>query len=246
MPIESRDHDTVDRRDALLRSACITAPVVMGEDTRNKIHIVGPRRVRVARHRGAPTHGSHEWPTSTPVWCWHCCHPFDTRPLPMPTKFDSHRDVFHVMGTFCSWACMKAYNSSTTSYLKNVVAEIITLFHKRCTGVLRGIRPAPPRVVLKAFGGHMTIDEFRAASERGILYDILPPRMIIHQHAVHERHIADAPRRTARNLQEVVSFENAAAKNEPLRLKRSKPLQKDRNLLERTMGITVETVAPDA
>lgn len=239
-------NDVGERRTALLRSLLIAAPVVLGEDTRNKIHIVGHRQVHVPRAGGRHPPGTNEWPVTTAVWCWHCCHPFDTRPLPMPTKYDSHRDLFHVMGTFCSWACMKSYNSDSTSYLKNVTAMYITLFHKRCTGVLRGIRPAPPRVALKAFGGHMSIDEFRGASDRGVMYDILPPRMIIHRHAVHEKHVADGPRRIARNLQEVVSFDNAAAKNEPLRLKRSKPLQKDRNLLERTMGITVETVTPDA
>lgn len=180
-----------------------------------------------------------DWPRRTDVWCWWCCHPFDTPPLPLPTRFDDRRDVFHVTGTFCSWACMKAYNSNSTSYLKNVTASVISLFHKRCTGTLGGILPAPPRLALKVFGGQMTIEEFRAASAQGRHFCTLPPRMILHSQAVeeHARRSAAERRRPAANLSAAVDFKSVATKNETLRLKRPKPLQSNRNLLERAMGI---------
>lgn len=206
---------------------------------------MGAKRVRVAGPGDARSH--HEYPTKTDQWCWYCCHPFDTKPLPMPISYDDRRDVFHVMGTFCSFACMKAYNGESSSYLKYVNATNITLFHKRCTGKLRGIRSAPPRVALKVFGGHMSIEEFRAASDKPLEYCVLPPRMILHSQALQEIDMSQQQQavtalrqrgRQAPDLGAVVNFKDVATKNETLRLKRPKPLQNNRNLLERTMGIS--------
>jgi hypothetical protein len=137
---------------------------------------------------------------------------------------------------------MKAYNLCSASYTKAIIAGIITLFHKRCTGKLRSIRAAPPRVALQVFGGHMSIEQYRAASEEPVQYEILPPRMIVHQDVIHERHETEraARPRVAKSLQDVVSFDDASTSNEPLRLKRAKPLQKNRNLLEKIMGIRIE------
>ena len=43
------------------------------------------------------------------IWCWWCCHPFETIPLELPHKYDTHRNKFYTSGTFCSWSCMKSY-----------------------------------------------------------------------------------------------------------------------------------------
>lgn len=187
---------------------------------------------------------SGDWPCSTDQWCWYCCHPFETAPLPMPLKYDNRLDMFHVMGTFCSWPCIKAYNGDSVSYMKSVIANYITLFHRRCTGRLRGIRSAPPRQALQVFGGSMSIHQFRDASNHDVEYCILPPKMVVHHHVVHEQQhasrrvaAAQAAKRPALDMAQVVSFKDVATKNETLRLKRPKPLQNNRNLLERTMGI---------
>ncbi len=190
---------------------------------------------RLDRKRVRLCEASNDWPASTDVWCWYCCHPFSGPPLPMPIKYDDRRGVFHVTGTFCSWACMKAYNSETGGYLKNVNAMHITLFHKKCTGRLGGVRPAPPRLALRVFGGKMTIEEFREASGHDRAYTLLPPKMIVHQAAIEETSGKRHPKPC--NLAETVCFKDATAKNETLRLKRPKPLQHNRNTLERTMGI---------
>lgn len=225
-------------RASLLRTWTIDAPVLLQTIETSATRLLkvsgSTKRVRVR------TESDGNWPTTTQEWCWYCCHPFDTQPLPMPIKHDSHRDVFHVMGTFCSWACMKAYNLESSSYMKYMNANNITLFHKRCTGELRRIRPAPPKQALKVFGGAMSIEEFRAASEQGLEYAVLPPHVIVHNHSIMETDTARAHK--SRNapkpdLAAVVCFKDVSTKNETLRLKRPKPLQSNRNLLERTMGI---------
>lgn len=242
--------DAADPRAAFLRARDLRVPLLGDPTPRSASRLLlvdgSTKRVRPARQ------GDGTWPTATDKWCWYCCHPFGTPPLPMPIKYDDKRDVFHVMGTFCSWACMKAFNLDSSSYMKPVNANNITLLHKRCTGSLARIRPAPPRQALAVFGGTMSIEEFRAASGRPLEYAVLPPRMIVHHHAIQETDVSrplrfttapgqerrPAPlKRAPPDLADVVDFKDVSAKNEPLRLKRPKPLQNNRNLLERTMGI---------
>lgn len=98
--------------------------------------------------------------------CWHCCHACDdgTLALPMPIDHDERTDVFTVVGTFCSFGCMKAFNSTRVSARKDVNYLNISLLARRFYGRCTRIRAAPPRNRLEAFGGSMTIDEFREAS----------------------------------------------------------------------------------
>ena len=198
-------------------------------------HVPGLDRVRCV-HGGSRLSPAD----STDVWCWHCCHPFDSPPLPMPVRYDDRRDVFHVAGTFCSWACMKAYNGSSNDYRRDVNAVVIALFRKRCTGEVGRVpvRPAPPRAMLRAFGGTMGIDEFRGASAT-TSYRQLPERMIPQRQVIEERSRAQPTTRARHDLGVSVDFTNVAIRNETLRLKRPKPLQNTKNLLERTMGINV-------
>jgi hypothetical protein len=216
----------------------------------------GKRRVRVQRRQqpasaAAASAAAADGVASARagVWCWHCCHPFDTQPLPLPIAYDDRRDVYRVMGTFCSWACMKAFNLESRSYLTPVVANIVTLFRKRCTGALRGIRPAPPRIALRVFGGRLTIEEFRAAAEGSVEHVVLPPRMIEHELVVMQRDAGAATRnrvlaaKAPPDLAAVVNFKDVSTKNETLRLKRSKPMVNTRNQLERAMGLTIASTA---
>lgn len=241
-----------DPRAALLLTCVIDSPAVLGTaaaDARrppSRMLLVNgsSKRVRVREDgSGSGTAaGTQDYPSSTDQWCWYCCHPFDGCPLPMPIKYDDRKDVYHVMGKFCSWACMKAFNSESCSYLKSVNANIITLFRKRCTKELNGIRSAPPRIALKVFGGSMSIAEFRAATDKPLEYCVLPPRMVTHHHAIQETDLAQLRLRARQHhappdLKAVVDFKDVSTKNETLRLKRPKPLQNNRNLLERTMGI---------
>lgn len=176
-----------------------------------------------------------DWPTSTTNLCWHCCHPFSGPPLPMPFRFDDKMDLFYVTGTFCSWGCVKAYNMDSSSYMRHVNSTIITLFHRRCTGATESVKPAPPRLALKAFGGTMTLEEFRGC-ERNMM--ILPPKMIMHRPVVEEIPARLRERPTPQQLQDSVSFKDATTKNDMLRLRRPKPLT-SHNQLVRTLGVQI-------
>ncbi len=165
--------------------------------------------------------------------CWYCAHPAE-RMMPMPIAYDPRTDVFHVMGSFCGFGCMKAYNFERNSYMKHVNATTISLFARRCTGQLRRIRPAPPRCALRAFGGTMSIDEFRGSEA---CWTVVPPKMVSADVVIAEQRASGRRPAKAVNLGASVDFKDVAVKNETLKLRRPKPMQTTRNALDRAMGI---------
>lgn len=119
--------------------------------------ILGSREVWVSRPRRAPPA-----PPAVERLCWHCCHGFEGRALRFPVRYDDRRRTFKVVGQFCSWACVKAYNRDRYSNLRaSLNAASIRHYMKRCTGRTDVVRGAPPREALRAFGGPMSIADFR-------------------------------------------------------------------------------------
>ena len=63
-------------------------------------------------------------------------------------------------------------------------AMALTLLKKRITGKTTTTTPSPPRLLLKAFGGYMTIEEYRA-SHVETEWTLPPPRLITQSQVVH-------------------------------------------------------------
>lgn len=105
------------------------------------------------------------WPKSTTTLCYHCSHKFKNRPLSMPIKYNEKTDTFEVFGVFCSWGCMKTYNTESNDSNRAFRNNLIFLLHGKITGNLSVIKSAPPKISLKAFGGKLSIDEFREISQ---------------------------------------------------------------------------------
>jgi hypothetical protein len=96
----------------------------------------------------------------TDIVCHWCCHLFDSNILGIPIKFkDTH---FDVIGCFCSFECMCAYNFFSGEN-SNTIWETYNLINLMAKKMLinQHIYPAPSRKCLKLFGGYMSIDEFR-------------------------------------------------------------------------------------
>ncbi len=100
-----------------------------------------------------------EWPAKTDVCCWWCCHTFETLPVGIPVNIKN--DNFLVRGIFCSFPCLNTYNRihnfTTKTYL-------IKALYSKLSGTSiysKSLSYAPPREMLKMFGGTMSIDDFR-------------------------------------------------------------------------------------
>lgn len=90
--------------------------------------------------------------------CWWCCHTFEGQPLPCPIDYDKIDNKYKVKGLFCSWECMSAYSIQNYKSL-----SFIYQFRKEMYNDLTidDIKAAPDKIVLKDFGGHLSIEEFR-------------------------------------------------------------------------------------
>jgi len=109
-------------------------------------------------------HGSEDtidqWPKETDALCWHCRHSFDGPPASIPMLYDFPNKTWHMKGVFCSFSCAKRHvldmNLFNVSSVLFSMKRVASLF-----GVHDRIVAAPPLYTLKAFGGHLEIDEFR-------------------------------------------------------------------------------------
>ncbi len=124
--------------------------------------------------------------TSKP--CWWCRHSFTTSPIGLPLEYYSHEalsrhksardatlikanlpvdmnDFFITDGLFCSFPCCKAfYNDSCrdeTKYCESLT-HLLLLYTKLTNRTLLTIPEAPHWKMLKAYGGSLTIEDFRA------------------------------------------------------------------------------------
>ena len=165
------------------------------------------------------------------MWCWWCCHEFKGTPLNMPYKHDEKRNTFRTSGTFCSWSCMKTYALDTYGINRgSIICGNMIMMRKKLFGKLGSIKPAPKRLRLVEFGGDLTIEQFR----ENLLVDDGPPK---------EAHTEPVPNilvPVVSNTSKMYEIKSASGKNEPLRLKREKPLKRDQNNLESVLGLIIK------
>ena len=176
------------------------------------------------------------WPTQTDNWCWWCCHPFETRPVGIPQKYDERTTKFKLRGNFCSWNCAKSYNIFTHQHNSDWGSKqmLLTLLIRRVEGKTLSIKPAAPRQLLRVFGGNQTIEEFRKAHQcatyelnYGKLYVVTGKSSIIQTPTV-------APKQFDRGRKDEL-LANVSVKNQPLRLQRSGPKTTKGGIMESFM-----------
>ncbi len=123
------------------------------------------------------------------VLCWWCCHDIPGETYHMPYKFEKQQ--FHTCGHFCSWPCVKAYNIFSNRPQLGTISTLITQYRFKLSGKIQTLNAAPHRFALKAFGGTMTIEEFRKCSSK---VNVRQPneetwRQLTNE--VHMRHVVD-------------------------------------------------------
>jgi hypothetical protein len=104
---------------------------------------------------------STKWPEKTDIACLHCCEYFDTQPFPSVRRYDEVTNTYFVYGIFCSLNCVKAYLIEHEPSLSTLRLLYFTHMCRNVYKIHQSIRPAPPRIRLKRFGGDLTVEEFR-------------------------------------------------------------------------------------
>lgn len=172
------------------------------------------------------------------TWCWWCCHSCDGVPLQLPYKYDYRTDKFSTCGQFCSWSCMKTFTLDKYGVTRGgqMMCNII-IMRKKLYNTVERIHASPNRFSLKEFGGTLTIEEFR----KGGTVDTGVATGSVEFSTSHD--IEFIKRVPIANNTKLDDISYSRGVNEPLRLKRPKPLKRDENNLEKTLGITRKKTA---
>jgi hypothetical protein len=176
-----------------------------------------------------------EWPSSTNVHCYWCCHPFDNAPFGIPIKYVKER--FNVFGCFCSLECAAAYNRYTHESL-DVIWERHSLINFLASklGFDEAVRAAPDKIVMEKYGGHMSIETFRGFCKTNKLVNLNFPPMTMLPIQVEEIHQCNV------NANKFVPLDTDRVKK--IMLRRTKPPQLDqKNTLDKTMNIRMTTMS---
>ena len=108
---------------------------------------------------GNPT--QETWPSKTDKDCLHCCHGFETYPIPIPRRYDDRREKYYTFGIFCSANCAKAYILEHDTAISTTRMLYFVTMCRKVFGINFPVKPAPPRIRLARFLGSLSIQEFR-------------------------------------------------------------------------------------
>ena len=171
--------------------------------------------------------------------CFWCCHTFDWRPVVLPVR--DQGDYIQVRGNFCCPECAMAhlFDSRQDSFAR---WEQLSLLNRIYGSVSNGsLRPAPPRTVLKMFGGPMPIEDYRSLIRKGKMrVDIHTPPMVSLLATMDTKPIDFYDVSLTKNVMETVG-ERLAKAEEVLKLKRTKPLKAWESTLDACINLKVRS-----
>lgn len=175
-------------------------------------------------------------PDSTDVACFWDCHAFRGQPCVIPVSIEE--GIWRVYGNFSSPECAAAYlfNERLDS---SVQWERYALLNRLYAEGEQSVRLAPPRTILRMFGGMLDVSEFRAiVGERRMRIDVMTPPMISIIQVMDTKPIDfyDASMKNTFIPWEMDRMNRPGAQG--LRLRRTKPVAEKEATLEWCMGIT--------
>ena len=179
-------------------------------------------------------------PEKTEIACFWCCHSFQNQPFALPSHI--LEELWYMYGNFCSAECATAYlfKERIDNHVQwERFALLNSLYNGTTEAKSVGIRPAPPREVLRMFGGSMDISEFRAVMrDKKLRIDVMTPPMVSIIQTMDTKPIDFYDQ----NLKNVFTHSDIQHKyNAPgaqgLRLRRSKPVKSREATVEWAMQI---------
>ena len=154
--------------------------------------------------------------------CFWCCHKFAWSPVHLPISYDAYKNLYTCEGYFCSPECCLSYiyadNKISDASKWNRHSLLRHLYADMYTD--RTLSPAPPRTLLRMFGGPLDIEQYREyafGDNNIVLSDLHPIRLLFPSMNV------QAP---LRDIKKYVSLSTEAVEkaSEQLRLRRTKPV----------------------
>lgn len=168
--------------------------------------------------------------------CWWCKNTFTTPKVSLPEQY--YNDTFYCIGNFCSYNCSKAYNVDINDNQIWKRESLLNLLYYLTYGYYKEILIAPSWLLLKEFGGFMSINDFRKSFEtNSIEYLLLHPPLISRQMQIEESY-----KKCQTNLSTTSKIDKYMFDSNNLILKRNKPIESSLLNLETTMGLKRKTI----
>ena len=153
--------------------------------------------------------------------CWNCCHSFNNNIHGIPLKYSEK--VFYIYGDFCSLECAARYaHDELKNYDFSEIFSLINLYSNIIYNKKDKINLAPNKLLLKIFGGKLTIEEYRSNNVSN--YDIRIPPILPIKHLVNEY---ETHQITNKNM---------------LKLYRKTPLLSDKESITSAMNLIIDSV----
>jgi len=180
--------------------------------------------------------------TKTPTYsgstaCFWCCHPFSWKASVLPISYDAYENMYTCEGHFCSPECAMAYLYAepnlpdVTRWTRHaLLSDLYRSLYKE-----KELTPAPPRSVLRMFGGTLDIAQFReyiSCSDDIVAVQLPPLRLHVPSMNI-QGPIRDVKKFVA------LSQETVDKASKELRLKRSKPVHNNVATLDKCFGNVV-------
>ena len=176
-------------------------------------------------------------PDTTYVACYWCSHQFNNQPCIIP---ESERNgVYKVYGNFCYPECAMAYLIKESIDPHTRWDRMALLYRIYDVDGKGKIFPAPPREVLKLFGGPLTIESFRATiASKKVRIDLHMPPIVSIIGSIDTKPI-DFYDTSMKNAVTLLPYDKIKKVEEGLRLKRSKPLKDKESTLDSCMNLEI-------
>ena len=169
--------------------------------------------------------------------CWWCTLECKDEVVRLPYKFESNK--FSMMGHFCSWECVKSYNIKENKIKFGEIQQFITLFRKRKYGKIMPLKCAPPRYVLKRYGGDISDDEYRShVSELPPVVSMPDTDNYLHKTVIRKDN--EYNETECKKKEKLDRIKNTVSVSESLNLRRSAPVKLKSNNLVDSLGLIMK------
>jgi hypothetical protein len=162
--------------------------------------------------------------------CFWCCHKFDWSPAVLPLSYDGYKNVYTCEGHFCSPECSLAYLYKHVQTSDTVRWNRHTLLRDMYASMYaqRDLSMAPPRTLLRLFGGPLDIAQYRSytTSVNNHIASELPPIRLVFPTMNIQGPLRDIRKYVS------LSSETVEKASQQLRLKRSKPVHSNIQTLD--------------
>ena len=162
--------------------------------------------------------------------CFWCCHKFEWAPARLPVSYDAYKNVYTCEGHYCSPECALSYLYKQVQTSDTVRWNRHTLLRDMYAAMYRhrDLSMAPPRSVLRLFGGPLDIAQYRAytSSVNNMVASELPPVRLMFPTMNVQGPVRDIKKYVS------LSSDTVEKASQQLRLKRSKPVHSNNQTLD--------------